>query len=103
MKKFYLGKVWRNAGYEEKTFMEVLKFSFSNIEHTETLVVSAYAQNSYFITLLMGTGFKFNKQTNDKGDPKQRLTLWMYRREFEKLMSSNLKDDIIHKKYYYKQ
>ena len=88
--KFYMGKIWRNGGYEEKAFLEIMKFAFSNVESSEKIVVSSFAENAYFIKLLMGTGFRFNKQTTSRGDPKQRLTLWMTIEEFKILMQNNL-------------
>jgi len=50
----------------------------------------------------MGIGFRFNKQTSDNGDPKQRLTLWIYKEDFIFLIQNNLEEDVIKKKFYYK-
>ena len=70
--------------------LEIMKFAFSNVESSEKIVVSSFAENAYFIKLLMGTGFRFNKQTTSRGDPKQRITLWMTIEEFKILMQNNL-------------
>jgi len=100
--KFYIAKIWRAAGYEEKALMQMLKFTFSNLGEVKKVIASSYAENAYFICLLMGTGFRFNKQTKDNGDPKQRITLWIYVDEFSKLMENNMEEDVIKKKFYYK-
>lgn len=68
--KFYVSKIWRATGYEERAIMEMLKFCFAKIEECSKVLVSFYSQNVYFIKLLMGIGFRFNKQNKDNGDPK---------------------------------
>lgn len=55
--KFYVAKIWRASGYEERALMEMLKFCFSRVPDTSKVLVSSYAQNQYFIKLLMGIGF----------------------------------------------
>jgi hypothetical protein len=57
MNKFYIAKIWRAGGYEEKTLMEILKFCFSNIPNCTKVISSGYSENTYFVNLLMGTGF----------------------------------------------
>lgn len=59
--KFYVAKIWRNSGYEERALMEMLKFCFAKVPDCTKVLVSFYSQNVYFIQLLMGIGFRFNK------------------------------------------
>lgn len=100
--KFYVSKIWRSTGYEERAIMEMLKFCFAKIEKCSKVIVSFYSKNVYFIQMLMGIGFKFNKQNKDNGDPKQRLTLWIFKADFLFLIEHNLEKEVIKTRFYYK-
>ena len=44
MAKFYVGKIYRRSGYEEKCLLEIMKFAFEVME-LEKLIVFANEQN----------------------------------------------------------
>lgn len=41
--KFYVGKIWRSSGFEEKALMEMLKFCFSRVPGCSKILCSSYS------------------------------------------------------------
>ena len=43
--KFYVGKIWRASGFEEKALMEMLKFGFARVSGCTKILCSSYSSN----------------------------------------------------------
>jgi len=41
--KFYVAKIWRASGYEERAIMEMLKFCFAKVPSVTKVLVSFYS------------------------------------------------------------
>ena len=77
--KFYISKIWRINGHEEKTLLETLRFCFKTLK-CDKIESSAFTSNKYFLQLLLGLGFRFNQQDSGNNNPDQRVSLWLYKK-----------------------
>lgn len=58
--KFYVSRIYRRSGYEEKCLLEIMKFAF-DVMGIEKLIVFVNEQNQYFCKLLMWVHFRLIK------------------------------------------
>ncbi len=58
--KFYISKMFRKRGYEEKALINVLHKAFHFFNVTK-IVISCFESNEYYIKLLMQLGFRLSK------------------------------------------
>ena len=58
--KFYVCKIYRRSGYEEKCLLEIMKFAF-DVMGVDKLLAFVNEQNQYFYKLLLYVGFRLIK------------------------------------------
>ena len=58
--KFYISRIYRRSGYEEKSLLEIMKFAFE-VMGLEKLLVFVNEHNQYFCKLLMWLHFRLIK------------------------------------------
>jgi RimJ/RimL family protein N-acetyltransferase len=58
--KFYVSKIYRRSGFEEKCLLEIMKFGF-DVMDLEKILVFVNEPNQYFYKLLLYIGFRLLK------------------------------------------
>lgn len=96
--KFYISKIYRRSGYEEKCLMEIMKFAFQ-VMGLEKLIVFVNEQNQYFCKLLMWVHFRLIKMKPKAHGMFNRLMLSILKEDFEELMTKHYKK-IIKNRFY---
>lgn len=99
MAKFYVGKIYRRSGFEEKCLLEIIKFSF-DIMDLEKLVVFVNESNQYFYKLMLYVGFRLIKMKPWGSHSKHnRLMVSLLREDFNKNIDKLYKKIKRHKFY----
>lgn len=80
--KFYVSKVFRKRGYEEKALVAVVQRAFEFFSVSK-LVVSSFESNEYFIKLLMQLGFRLSKAYSKSIIEQKRYYLVLSRAQFD--------------------
>ena len=88
--KFYVSKIYRKSGFEEKCLIEILKFAF-DIMSLEKLLVFVNEQNQYFYKLLQYAGFRLIKMKPKTNGQHNRLMLSITKEDFDAMMKKNFK------------
>ena len=101
LRKFYIEKIWRRSGYEQKSLLAIVKHSFRYLNASK-VYISAYKENEYYIQFLKEVGFKFNKTTTKNGDPEQRFIFFIYKDDLERNVKNNSIERVIKKNFYFK-
>ena len=96
--KFYVSKLYRRSGYEERCLIEIMKFAFE-VMAIEKLIVFVNEQNHYFFKLLLYVGFRLIKMKPKQNGQQVRLMLSILRDEFDEIMRNKAKK-IVKNKFY---
>lgn len=96
--KFYISRIYRRSGYEEKCLIEIMKFAFE-VMGLEKLVVFVNEQNQYFCKLLMWVHFRLIKMKPKAHGMYNRLMLSINKDDFYELVTKNYKK-IIKNRFY---
>ena len=99
MAKFYVCKIYRRTGFEERCLLEIMKFSFE-VMCLDKLVVFVNEPNQYFFKLLLYVGFRLIKM-KPKGSAGKfnRFVVSISKEDFEVTYTKNYKK-IIKNKFY---
>ena len=96
--KFYVSKIYRRTGFEERCVLEVMKFAFE-VMKLEKLIIFVNEPNQYFFKLLLYVHFRLIKMKPKNGGAYNRLMLSMSREDFDELMTKHYKK-LIKNKFY---
>jgi len=96
--KFYVSKIYRRTGFEERCVLEVMKFAF-DIMKLEKLIIFVNEPNQYFFKLLLYVHFRLIKMKPKNNGAYNRLMLSMNREDYDELMQKHYKK-LIKNKFY---
>ncbi|CDW87475.1 UNKNOWN [Stylonychia lemnae] len=96
--KFYISRIYRRSGFEEKCLIEIMKFAF-DVMGLEKLIVFVNEQNQYFCKLLMWVHFRLIKMKPKAHGMYNRLMLSILKEDFQELISKHYKK-IIKNRFY---
>ncbi|CAI2370861.1 unnamed protein product [Moneuplotes crassus] len=94
LRKFYIEKMWRKKGYEQKSLLSIGEYCFNKL-YFEKIYYSTFSINQQMIQCCKEAGFKFNKTTAaQKDDPTKRHILYLYKEDYDTYITlgSTMKD-----------
>jgi RimJ/RimL family protein N-acetyltransferase len=97
--KFYVCKIYRRSGYEERCLLEIMKFAF-DVMNIDKLIAFVNERNQYFYKLLLYVGFRLIKLKPKNHGLDNRLMLSIVREDYEKVTSTKSYNRIIRNKFY---
>lgn len=97
--KFYICKIYRRSGYEERCLLEIMKFAFE-VMGIEKLIAFVNERNQYFYRLLLYVGFRLIKLKPKNHGLDNRLMLSIIREDYDKIMNTKTYNRIIKNKFY---
>ncbi|CAI2371007.1 unnamed protein product [Moneuplotes crassus] len=87
LRKFYIEKMWRRKGYEQKALQAIGDYCFKKLDFLK-IYYSIFSINEEMIQLCKEAGFKFNKTTaTEIGDPDKRHILYFYKEDYETILA----------------
>lgn len=97
--KFYVCKIYRKSGYEERCLLEIMKFVF-DVMNIDKLIAFVNERNQYYYKLLLYVGFRLLKLKPKNHGQDNRLMLSIVREDYEKVTSKKSYNRIVKNKFY---